>query len=57
MRGYIIKVGKKTYATNAENIMDAENKFIEEFPKFENEKLIVSEVEDVSSLNVAVIVF
>lgn len=57
MNGYIIKVGKKVFATNAENVMEAEDKFFEEFPKFENEKLVVSECEDINLLNNKIVVF
>lgn len=57
MRGYIIKVNKKTFATNAENVMDAENKFIDEFPEFEDQKLTVSECDDINLLNNSIVVF
>ena len=57
MRGYIIKVGKETYATNAENVMEAEDKFIDTYPDYENQKLQVSECGDINLLNNNIVVF
>lgn len=57
MRGYVIRVGTKKYATNADNLMEAEDKFINEFPQFESVKFTVSEASEGEKLNGAVIVF
>lgn len=57
MGGYAIRVGTRVFATDAENVMEAENKFIDQFPEFENERVIVSEVDDILLLNESVVVF
>lgn len=53
----MIKSKDKLFATNAENLMEAEDKFVESFPDFENEKIIVNEIVTIDECGEEVEVF
>lgn len=57
MKAYMIKSKDKLFATNAENLMEAEDKFVESFPDFENEKIIVNEIVTIDEVGDLVEVF
>lgn len=43
MHPYIITCCGKLFGTNADNLMDAEMRFIEEYPQYQDEIILVNE--------------
>lgn len=57
MQSYVIKVTDKLFATNADDVMDAEEKFLDEYPDYEDEDIKIYEINTIDEVGELVEVF